>query len=84
MIATAVIYRHDSNTTGGILTIFQNNNGTPVVITGMISGLNGSRAHVCLIKNQRIFRLFFILGFSCSYKFCIRTFSKLYSSQWSF
>jgi hypothetical protein len=59
--ATAVLYRNESNVTGGTLTIVQNNGDTPVSITGTLSGFNDSTVHVCLIKkiNKRIYRLFF-------------------------
>jgi hypothetical protein len=85
MKATAVLYRDGSNTTCGTLTFIQNDASTSVNVTGLISGINATSEHVCLIKqNERIFRLFSIVGFPRSYKSRIRTFSKLYSSRWSF
>ncbi len=82
MKATAVLYRDGSNTTCGTLTFIQNDASTSVNVTGLVSGINATSEHVRLIKKiKRIFQLFAIIGFPRSYKSCIRTFSKLYSSR---
>jgi hypothetical protein len=59
-LATAVLYRDGTNTTGGTLTISQDNSNSPVIITGTVSGLNNNsgNAHVCLSKNTNFFELF--------------------------
>jgi Na+(H+)/acetate symporter ActP len=54
MTATAVVYRDSSNTIAGILTFFQSNANTSVSVTGTLSGLNTTGAHVWLIKKLKI------------------------------
>lgn len=70
MTATAVLYRELTNIACGTLTIVQNDNASPVLITGLISQLNASSAHVCSIekseKNSSInyhFRVFMFIQF---------------------
>jgi hypothetical protein len=66
MKATAVLYGANSMTPYGTLTINQDNANVPVHITGTLSGLNASSAHVCLIVKDRKKEQSFVLGFSCS------------------
>jgi hypothetical protein len=50
MIATAVLYGDNSMVSHGTLTFTQDNANAPVYITGTLTGLNASSAHVCLTK----------------------------------
>jgi len=52
MTATAVVYQDSSNTTAGTLTFFQSNANTSVSVTGTLSGLNTTGAHVCSIEKK--------------------------------
>jgi hypothetical protein len=55
MTATAVLYGDNSVVSYGTLTFTQDNAYAPVRITGTLSGLNASSAHVCLTqKNKKI------------------------------
>ena len=64
--AQAILHADNSITTYGTLTFLQNDADTPVYITGLVSGLNASSAHVCLIIRRKK-RIKFFLGFPCSY-----------------
>jgi hypothetical protein len=61
--AKAVLYGDNSPISYGSLIFIQNSAADPVHITGTLSGLNISSAHVCLIKREifvlnLIFRVF--------------------------
>jgi hypothetical protein len=76
MKATAVLYGDRSATSYGTLILHQDDADAPVRITGTLSGLNASSAHVCLIKERKKMNdAFLVLGFPCSYKSCIRWFT---------
>jgi hypothetical protein len=72
--ATAVLYGDNSATSYGTLTFKQDSAEAPVRITGKLSGLNASSAHVSLIQKTTNDE-FFALGFPCSCKCCIGWFT---------
>ena len=51
--ATAVLYKDNTNVTGGTLTVYQGNATASVTVIGTIYGLNASTSHVCLIKRKK-------------------------------
>jgi len=51
-IATAVLYGDNSMMSYGTLTFTQENANAPVRITGSLTGLNASSAHVCVIHKK--------------------------------
>jgi hypothetical protein len=59
MTAIAILYGDNSMVSYGNLTFTQENADTPVHITGVLTGLNASSAHVCLTKEN------FCIIFSC-------------------
>jgi hypothetical protein len=54
MNATAHLYPPDSEIKVGTLLFTQENTGSPIRITGSITGLNASSAHVCLTRKKVI------------------------------
>jgi hypothetical protein len=50
--ATAVLYSDNTNIAGGTLTVYQDSAMASVMVTGMISGLQGNNTHVCFIKKK--------------------------------
>ncbi len=70
MTATAILYGDNSIVPHGTLTFTLDSADTPVHITGTLTGLNASSAHVCLTE-KNLCIIFFVLGFSCSSVSCI-------------
>ena len=50
LTATATLHEDNSNITNGIITFVQNTINGSVTVTGIITGLNASSEHVCLLK----------------------------------
>ena len=84
MSAKAVLYGDNSQISYGTLMFDQDNARAPVRITGRLTGLNASSAHVGLIIRKKKKNKVLLVGISCSCKSCIRWFTKLYSRWWSF
>ncbi len=54
MTATAVLYGASSTVSYGTLTFYQDNANAGVHITGSLTGLNASSAHVCSTRENKI------------------------------
>ena len=80
MKATAVLYGDNSMNSFGTLTFSQNDTNAAVSITGTLSGLNISSAHVNLKAGHHSIDPLFSLGFSYSYGAGVGGYAELYGS----